>query len=135
MTSLSSSRTLAAYIYHFRSLIPAQFSLGEHSCYIPFPVPRPIHLFREVTQRGYRNIMGRADLKKCIHYGQTLLLVSPHYLVICDLLLPCDLLNYMSMMYCHSCLSWPASRALWGLRSALFVWTDQPSQIQIKLSI
>ena len=55
---LFSSRALAVYMYHFRSLIPAQFRLGEHSCYVPFPVPRLIHLFREVTQRGHRNVMG-----------------------------------------------------------------------------
>ena len=57
---------------------------------------------------------------------QTLLFSSPSI----SSLLPCDLLNYMSM-YCHSSFSYPPSRVLWGLRAAIFVRTDQPSQNQI----
>ena len=41
----------------------------------------------------------------------------------------------MSMLYSHSCFSSPPSRVLWGLRAAIFVQMDQPSQNQIIFSV
>ena len=59
---------LTGYMFHLRSLVPGRFALanlvpaqfrpGEHSSYVPFPVPRPIHLF---IHRGHPSMLLRAQ--------------------------------------------------------------------------